>query len=280
MNLELIKQKLGEVKSQKNQSKYVWKPKAGNQVIRIVPYKFNKENPFIELYFHYKIAKSMLSPITFGRPDPAVKLSEKLLNKNDKDAYKLAKQIEPKLRVYVPIVERGKENEGVKFWGIGKTLYEELLEYIADPEWGDISDIHRGNDILVTYKDAKETGKDFGDVKIKLKPSKTPLMPSKEEIRELFESEQDILTIFKEPTYEEVQEALDEYIDSGKTKKSEDDIESEFKSPSKPKPSVSEEFDMSDFDTPAPKSSSPRASSTNEDDDDDVIAQFEKEYNS
>ena len=37
----------------------------------VLPYKFNKDNPFIELYFHYDLGgKNYLSPISFGRPDP------------------------------------------------------------------------------------------------------------------------------------------------------------------------------------------------------------------
>ena len=35
--------------------------------------------------------------------------------------------MEPKMRTYVPVLVRGKESEGVKFWGFGKLVYQELL---------------------------------------------------------------------------------------------------------------------------------------------------------
>ena len=50
----------------------LWKPrKKGKTQIRIVPYKLQKDTPFIELFFHYDLGgKSYLSPTSFGRPDP------------------------------------------------------------------------------------------------------------------------------------------------------------------------------------------------------------------
>ena len=43
----------------------------GKTQIRVVPYEFNKDNPFIELFFHYNLNnRSYLSPISFGRLDP------------------------------------------------------------------------------------------------------------------------------------------------------------------------------------------------------------------
>jgi len=40
-----------------------YKPAVGKQTIRIVPNKFNKKNPFTELYIHYGIDnKTMISP--------------------------------------------------------------------------------------------------------------------------------------------------------------------------------------------------------------------------
>ncbi len=48
----------------------IWKPKEGKTVIRIVPWKDNPENPFIELYFHYLGNKTHLSPLSYGNRDP------------------------------------------------------------------------------------------------------------------------------------------------------------------------------------------------------------------
>ena len=71
INLEQIKNKLSLLQNVTTKQNNLWKPEPGTQVIRIVPYQFNKENPFQELYFHYNFGgKSILSPMSFGRPDP------------------------------------------------------------------------------------------------------------------------------------------------------------------------------------------------------------------
>ena len=66
-----IKNRLNQLQTTNNRTSNLWKPSLSNQIVRIKPYKFNKDNPFIELYFHYDLGgKNYLSPISFGRPDP------------------------------------------------------------------------------------------------------------------------------------------------------------------------------------------------------------------
>ena len=135
INLDAIKQKLNSLQNVTSKSNNLWKPEPGTQVIRIIPYQHNRENPFQELYFHYNFGgKSVLSPISFGRPDPIVEFAEKLKSTGNSDDWKSGKKLEPTMRCYVPIIVRGKESEGVKFWGFGKSVYQELLGFIADPD--------------------------------------------------------------------------------------------------------------------------------------------------
>ena len=64
------------------------------------------------------------------------------------------------MRTYAPVVVRGEESQGVKFWGFGKTVYQELLS-IIDPDYGDITDPISGRDVSVEFKTAEETGASF-----------------------------------------------------------------------------------------------------------------------
>ena len=109
INLDSIKAKLQQMQQASNggggnkASEHMWKPVVGKQQVRIVPYAFDKNNPFQEMYFHYEIGKrTMVSPTSYGRPDPIVEFAEKLKKSGDKDDWKLGKKIEPKFRVYVP----------------------------------------------------------------------------------------------------------------------------------------------------------------------------------
>jgi hypothetical protein len=83
--------------------------------------------------------------------------------------------MEPKLRTFVPVLVRGEEGEGVKFWGFGKTVYQEILGYIADPDYGDITDPSSGRDITIEYTSAEDAGTSYPVTTIRVKPNVTPL---------------------------------------------------------------------------------------------------------
>ena len=55
IDLDAIRKKLNNLQSQTTRTSNLWKPEPGKQQIRIVPYQHNKDNPFIELYFHYNL---------------------------------------------------------------------------------------------------------------------------------------------------------------------------------------------------------------------------------
>ena len=58
MDIDAIKSKLATLQSTSNTKDNFWKPEPGKQVVRIVPYKHNKDNPFIELFFHYNLGNN------------------------------------------------------------------------------------------------------------------------------------------------------------------------------------------------------------------------------
>lgn len=213
INLDAIKQKLNSLQNVTSKQNNLWKPEPGTQVIRIVPYQHNRENPFQELYFHYNFSgKSVLSPISFGRPDPIVEFAEKLKSTGNSDDWKMGKKLEPTMRCYVPIIVRGKESEGVKFWGFGKSVYQELLGFITDPDYGDITDPMSGRDISVEFKAADQTGKSYPETSIRVKPNQTPVTDNKAVLEKLA-NQPKITDIFKEQTYEDLEKLLQGWLD-------------------------------------------------------------------
>ena len=53
------------------------------------------------------------------------------------------------MRSYAAVVVRGEESEGVRLWAFGKQVYQNLLNVMLDPDYGDITDIKEGHDIKV-----------------------------------------------------------------------------------------------------------------------------------
>jgi hypothetical protein len=213
INLDAIRGRLNKLQSTTSKKVELWKPTPGKHQIRLVPYKFNKDNPFIELYFHYNINnKSYLSPQSFGRPDPIVEFSDKLKRMGDKEDWKAAKQMEPKLRTFVPVLVRGEEGEGVRFWGFGKTVYQEILGYIADPDYGDITDPNEGRDIVVEIVSAEDSGTSYPVTTIRVKPKETPLADTKEDTEKFLNNQREITELYQELTYSELKGVLEGWL--------------------------------------------------------------------
>ena len=210
LNLDAIKAKLNQLNRSDDRRNNLWKPEAGKTRVRIVPYVHRKDNPFLELYFHYDLAKrSMLSPVSFGNADPVVEFAEKLKKTGDKDEWLMGRKIEPKMRTYVPVIVRGKEADGVKFWGFGKTIYTELLSIVSDPDYGDITDLMNGRDIDVEFTPAEGGG--YPKTAIRVKPNTSTATDDKA-IAEKIMNQPTITDIFPEPTYEELENALKEWM--------------------------------------------------------------------
>jgi hypothetical protein len=211
INLDAIKQKLNQLQNQSKKSDNLWKPEVGKQTIRIVPYQHNKSNPFTELYFHYDLGKkNFVSPTTSGNPDPVIEFAEKLKSSGNSDEWKLGKKLEPKMRCYVPIVVRGKESEGVKFWGFGKTVYTELLGFMADDDYGDISDPMNGRDIVVEFIPAEGAG--YPKTAIRIKPNTSPITEDKNIAEKVAKHQPNLSDMFKEPSYDELKQALEQWL--------------------------------------------------------------------
>jgi len=212
MDLDAIKSRLNQL--QNTQTNAFWKPQPGKSQIRIVPYKFDKNNPFSELFFHYSLVpnKTVLSPLSYGRPDPVQQFADKLKSTGNKYEWIQGKRIEPKMRTFVPVVVRGEENEGVKFWGFGKTVYQELLGIIADPDYGDISDATTGRDIVVERQTPAEAGNQYGKTTIRVKPNVTALSDDSNLLQRLLDEQPDIKELYQEPTFDELKSHLSNFL--------------------------------------------------------------------
>jgi|TARA_B100001964_G_scaffold229655_1_gene282220 hypothetical protein len=213
MDLDAIRKKLTQLQTTNTRTSNLWKPSPGRTQLRILPYKHNKDNPFIELYFHYDLGdRSHLSPVSFGRPDPIEEFADKLKTGGNKEDYRLGKKLEAKMRTFTPVVVRGEESEGVKFWGFGKMVYQELLSIIADPDYGDITDPVNGRDVSVEFKTAEETGASFPKTTIRVKPNQTPLTDDSSLLENLLDKQMDIREIYQEKTYDELTEILNDWL--------------------------------------------------------------------
>lgn len=214
LDINKIKARLNSLSNTNQKSNLLWKPTPGKQEVRIVPYKFQPDCPFSELKFHYNLnGKTYLSPDSFGRPDPIVEFAARLKKSGDKEEWKLARKLEPKMRTFAPVIVRGQENEGVKYWGFGKQVYQELLSIMSDPDYGDITDLANGRDIVVEFKTAEETGKQFPETSIRVKPNTKPAVdPNNKDLLGKIANQTKLLDLFPELSYEELKAVMDAWL--------------------------------------------------------------------
>jgi hypothetical protein len=236
-----------------------WKPKAeGKFQIRFVPSKLNKDNPFQEIFMHYGIGKFPIVALTnWGEDDPVVEFSKKLRTSSDSENWRLAKQLDPKMRVFAPVIVRGEEEKGVRLFEFSKTLYMELLSVADDEDYGDFTDINQGFDFVVTATKVQDRP-GFG-LSLRPKPKQTPLSDNADTIKTWLENQPILLEERYKYTYDKLKEELQNFISGGEEQEdtivSEPAVGFESEAPAKeekkftlstqgtPKKAKSEEFD-------------------------------------
>ena len=116
------------------------------------------------------------------------------------------------MRTFAPVVVRGKESEGVKFWGFGKTVYQELLGVIADPDYGDITDATNGRDIGIERQTPAEAGNQYGKTTVRVKPNQTAITEDATLLTSIMDNQSDLTELYNEPTYDELKDVLQNFL--------------------------------------------------------------------
>jgi len=226
MNLDEIRKRMDRLQNKSNGKsggefrKNFWKPPSGEKsVVRIVPYKHNKDVPFTELYFYFGIGKPrMMSLSNFDESDPILEFASQLRKSNEPDNMALAKKLYPKMRIFAPVLVRGEEDKGVRFWEFGKMVYQELLGVMMDEDYGDITDIQKGRDITVEVIPAAETGKMYDTTTVRVKPVQTPISDDASAIEGYLDNQKDIKETFTKFSFDEMKESLQKYLQPSEEK--------------------------------------------------------------
>ena len=211
--LNAMQQKPGKKNTGEDRKKFFWKPSVGKQVIRVVPSAFDKTNPFKELYFHYGIGnRTMISPMNFGEKDPIVEFAKQLRQTQDKENWKLAKKLDPKMRVFAPVIVRGEEHLGVRLWEFGKEIYLEFLSLADDEDIGDYTDILEGRDITVDTVGPDVTGTAYNKSSIRVKTKQSALAEDKETIKKWLNEQPNPTELYKRYEFDEMKRLLQEWL--------------------------------------------------------------------
>ena len=220
MDLNAIKQRLDNLQSKaapQQKTDYTtifWRPSIGKQQVRIVPSAFDSSSPFTELKFYYGITnKVMISPLNFGEKDPIADFSQKLRQgEYDKENYVLAKKLDAKNRIFIPVIVRGEEDKGVRLWQFGKLIYEDLLSMAMDDEIGDYTDIVNGRDFTLETVGPESTGTNYNKTSVRPRMKTSPLSEDSSQVETWLETQPNPKEVFKRFTFDEMKDALVKWL--------------------------------------------------------------------
>lgn len=216
VNLDAIRAKVAELSGQRRSSNInIWRPEPGDHRIRLLPWKDSEDGqPFKERWFYYLGNKpSILTPHQFGKSDPINDLIRKLYSSGKPDDKTLAKKLQPKLRIYAPVLVRGGEDKNVQIWSFGKQVYQRLLGFFMDGDIGDILDPETGWDLLV--KITQTPGKQFPDTTVDVARRSTKLSDDPTQAKAWLDGVPNIDDIYKLRSFEEISNVLTSWLNEG-----------------------------------------------------------------
>ena len=259
MDINALKSKLsamqsaGQKKEKVDYSKVLWKPKSvGKYQIRFIPSILDKKNPFKEVFIHYGIGKFPIYALTnWGEKDPIVEFAKKLrAGDYDKENSALAKKLDPKVRIFAPIIVRGEEEKGVRLWEFGKEIYTQLLGIAADDDYGDFTDINEGRDFTIEAVMADQMGRQGIKCSLRIKPKQTPASPDANIIEKWLIEQPDILSVQRKYSFEDLKGVLENFLNPEATEAEETAVvteEEETKNYAAPKAKTSKAGQFDDL---------------------------------
>jgi len=218
MDLNAIRAKLdtlnnsGQQREKTDYSTIFWKPELGKQTIRIVPSAYDPAFPFKELKFHYGVGKyPMVALSNFGKQDPIEEFVKELRKTNDKDNWSLSGKLNPKTRIFAPVIVRGEEDKGVRLWGFGITIYKALLALAEDEDIGDFTDVINGWDMVVE----QVQGNPYPETTVRIKPKQTPLSDNNDQVDLWLKEQPNPVEVHTEYDYDFIKKQLQNYLNPG-----------------------------------------------------------------
>ncbi len=220
-----------------------WKPSEGKNLVRLFPFshKVTKEDVENNRYEKVQLGKSFdelaravtrhFNVSSSGIPvisnDAIMDRWRKLNKSKSKEDQAVAKKISPATGYFINMVDTNDVAKGMLTWACPKSVFNKILTYINDPDYGEEILGIKGRDIVVVYESAKE-GSDKYQIMLR-KEGKSEELPDDldSEVLDLYDPENEGIFGVIDSGEEAASSAKDKELD----KKEEEDEAEE-----KPKP--------------------------------------------
>jgi len=153
VNIDAARKKLKEVKERSEGGPF-WTPESGSNKLRILPPVGKMKDEFWkEGGMHFNLGSNndyaLCPQACNGDPCPVCEMVDAMFKSGDKAEVKAAKRMKVKMKYWMNIIDRADPARGPQVYGAPITVFKEILSYVADPDYGDITDPKSGRDIVL-----------------------------------------------------------------------------------------------------------------------------------
>jgi hypothetical protein len=179
----------------------------GSNAVRILPWKDEQKEFYAETKIHRVpqpdgTVKNVHCRKVHSEACPLCDLYYALWKTGRKEDEDLARQIKPRARYYMNILDR---NSGdVKILSVGVILFKKIVAAMLDEDFGDITDVEKGHD----FKIVKEMDGQWPKYDQSAPRPKSSPLGSKAEVAASMESLHEIHELVKLEEYEDVKQAV------------------------------------------------------------------------
>ena len=214
--LEALRAKLAGTDTGGGSGKNFFSVKEGTSRIRILPEVGDMSFFFQEVGRHY-IRKDNNDKIliycpsfTFGGEHecPVCEIVNDLYRSGDSTAKELAGELRVSKQYWMNVIDRKNEEAGPQIFTPGVGIFNSIISYINDPDYGDITDEEHGTDIIV---ERKGTGFDT-EYQTRAVRSESPLSDDDELIDEWYDKAYNLAAVMLSEDSEEDKELIGDSV--------------------------------------------------------------------
>lgn len=130
-----------------------FRPKNGRNVIRILPGVATMEDYFwqdVGKHFIPNSKKAFICPtFTVGGDCPICDMVDELRKEGDKGSKNLASKLAFRKQFWMNVIDRSAQDRGPLIYTAGPTVFKVIAGLCNDPDYGDVTDIEEGYDIVI-----------------------------------------------------------------------------------------------------------------------------------
>lgn len=209
IDMNKARQRMQQLQNQrKDYSKLSYGLKQGDNVLRFVTPP-GEAWPFIYGSLYYKITKQFfISPEMYGQEDPILANLNTLKNSGIQQDAVYAKKYLPSRRVFALVLVRGQQDKGLVWVDFPQKVEKQLVTYILNQQYGDITDLKSGTDFTIT----KRKGASFPEYSVQPKRNASQLLPNLKEAEQLFNSIPNFKEAYKHHSLQQLQKIWQQFI--------------------------------------------------------------------